>query len=229
MRGQLPSRSRPCLTGFPLPGSAGEKGTGVYRHWFLRAGFECLRIRGQTFEPRLCCAACYGRRMSEHLIRRAACPGSYDPVTCGHLDVVARAAALFDEVFVVVLHNPAKQGLFSPDERVALVEAEIQERGLAGRVQVRSYAGRLLVDVCSELGVSAIVKGLRGETDYAYELPMAVMNRRLSGVETLFVPGSPEFVEVSSSLMKEVAGYGGDVTGLVPPRVQAALMERLNS
>lgn len=141
--------------------------------------------------------------------------------------MVERAASLFDEVHVVIVHNPAKRGLFTPEERVAFIEAEVAERGLTGRVRAAAYADRLLVDVCAELGATAMVKGLRGETDYAYELPMAVMNRRLSGVETLFVPGAPEYVQVSSSLMKEVVRYGGDVTGLVPPRVAETLRDRL--
>jgi pantetheine-phosphate adenylyltransferase len=156
--------------------------------------------------------------------RRCVCPGSFDPVTLGHLDVVARSASLFDEVVVAVLHNPAKQGTFSPAERIALIEAEI---GGLGNVRVVESGGRLLVDLCAELGAEAIVKGLRGETDYAYELPMAVMNRHLTGVETLFLPGDPRFAQVSSSLIKEVVRFGGNVDGLVPAAVAVALRDRL--
>ncbi len=147
-------------------------------------------------------------------------------MTLGHLDVIRRAAALYDEVVVAVLHNVAKKGLFTPQERLEMIRAEVQDAGL-GNVRTVEFTGRLLVDVCVEMGIQAIVKGLRGETDYSYELPMAVMNRRLTGVETLFLPGDPAFSQVSSSLMKEVARFGGDVSGLVSDRVHAALTERL--
>ena len=148
------------------------------------------------------------------------CPGSYDPVTNGHVDVVRRAAALFDEVVVVVLHNPAKEGTFSIDERMSLLAAS-----LAGvdNIRFEAVADRLLVDVCTELDAHAIVKGLRGGTDFAYELPMALMNKHLTGVETIFMPGDPRFEHVSSSLVKEVVRYGGDVTGLIPDAVLTAL------
>jgi len=159
-------------------------------------------------------------------VRRAVCPGSYDPVTEGHLDVVARAAALYDEVVVAVLHNPAKAGTFTVEERIAFVEHALAERDLAAVVRVEAFGGRLLVDVCRDVGADAIVKGLRGGTDFAYELPMALMNRHLTGVETVFLPGDPRFEHVSSSLVKEVARYGGDVGGLVPDEVRDALVAR---
>lgn len=163
--------------------------------------------------------------MSQQQIRRAVCPGSYDPVTLGHVDVLVRAARLYDEVVVAVLHNPAKQGTFTVEERIGLVE-----RSLPGdvreRVRVEAFAGRLLVDVCRDVGADAIVKGLRSATDFAYELPMALMNRHLTGVETVFLPGAPELEHVSSSLVKEVARFGGDVTGLVPDEVRDALVAR---
>jgi pantetheine-phosphate adenylyltransferase len=153
------------------------------------------------------------------------CPGSYDPVTLGHADVIRRAAALYDEVVVAVLHNPAKHGTFSPDERRELI---LDSCGDLPGVRVELFAGRLLVDVCREVGADAIVKGLRGGTDFAYELPMALMNRHLTGVETVFLPGDPRFEHISSSLVKEVARYGGDVTGLVSDRVRDALLDRLD-
>ena len=156
-------------------------------------------------------------------MRRCVCPGSYDPVTFGHLDVIDRAAELFDEVVVAILHNPDKGGTFTPDQRVALTQRALGERP---NVTVQAYAGRLLVDVCREVGASAIVKGVRGGTDFGYELPMALMNRHLSGVETLFVPGDPRLEHVSSSLVKQVSTYGGDVTGLVPDVVRDALVAR---
>jgi pantetheine-phosphate adenylyltransferase len=155
---------------------------------------------------------------------RCVCPGSYDPVTLGHVDVIRRAAALFDEVVVAVLHNPAKHGTFSPDERRNLVLESCAD--LPG-VRVETFADRLLVDVCRDVGAGAIVKGVRGSTDVAYELPMARMNRHLTGIETVFLPGDPRFEHVSSSLVKEVARYGGDVSGLVPDGVRDALVARL--
>ena len=161
-------------------------------------------------------------------LRRCVCPGSFDPVTLGHVDVVRRAAALFDEVVVAVLHNPAKAGTFGVDERMDLVRAGLAEGGeLEGVVRVEAFADRLLVDVCHDVGATAIVKGLRGGTDFAYELPMALMNKHLTGVETLFLPGDPRFEHVSSSLVKEVVRYGGDVSGLVPDVVLDALLREL--
>lgn len=155
---------------------------------------------------------------------RAVCPGSYDPVTVGHVDVFRRAATLFDEVVVAILHNPAKQGTFTVDERVALIEAQVAD---LDNVRVQAFANRLVVDVCTELDAQVLLKGLRGETDFSYEWPMALMNRHLTGVETLFIPGDPRHEHVSSSLVKEVARFGGDVTGLVSDEVRDALVERL--
>lgn len=157
-------------------------------------------------------------------MRRCVCPGSFDPVTLGHLDVIHRAATLYDEVVVAVLDNPNKSGLFTLQERIELLEAELGDQP---GVRVMSFGGALLVDLCREIDARAIVKGLRGEVDYSYELPMAIMNRRLTGVETLFMPGEPGLSEVSSSLIKEVARYGGDVSSLVSPGVWTALRERL--
>ena len=158
--------------------------------------------------------------------RRAVCPGSYDPVTNGHVDVVTRAATLFDEVVVAVLYNPAKQGAFPVEERVSLLEASLAG---VGNLRVEAFADRLLVDVCRDLGARAIVKGLRGGTDFAYELPMALMNKHLTGIETVFLPGDPRFEHVSSSLVKEVVAYGGDVAGLVPDPVLDALKRQFGA
>ena len=154
-------------------------------------------------------------------MRRCVCPGSYDPVTNGHLDVVRRAAALFDDVVVAVLSNPAKAGTFPVAERVQMLQ-----EALAGvdRVRVESVSGGLLVDYCRSVGAVAVVKGLRGGTDFAYELPMALMNRHLTGLETVFLAGEPRFEHVSSTLVKEVAGHGGDVSDLVPPGVWRRLV-----
>ena len=155
------------------------------------------------------------------------CPGSYDPVTAGHLDVIVRAAALYDEVVVAVLHNPAKAGTFTVQERVGFLERAVATRGIGDVVHVEVFADRLLVDVCREVGAEVVVKGLRGEADFAYELPMALMNRQLTGVETVFLPGDPALGHVSSSLVKEVVRYGGDVAGMVPDEVRDALVDRL--
>ncbi len=161
--------------------------------------------------------------MPDQALRRCVCPGSYDPVTNGHLDVVHRATSLFDEVIVAVLVNPAKSGTFSPEQRIELLEASLD--GLE-RVRIAEVRGALLVDFCRAVGASAVVKGLRSGTDFAYELPMALMNRHLTGLETVFLPGDPRFEHVSSSLVKEVAGLGGDVSGLVPEVVRAELERR---
>ena len=151
------------------------------------------------------------------------CPGSFDPVTNGHLDIIARTASLFDEVVVAVGVNQSKRRLFSPQERM-----EMLRRACAPwpHVEVAGFDG-LLTDFCSSHGVSAIVKGVRAVSDFDYELQMAQMNARLTGVETVLVPTSPAQSFVASSLVKEVAALGGDVSGLVPDFVLEALTVRL--
>lgn len=155
-------------------------------------------------------------------VRRAICPGSYDPVTRGHVDIVERASALYDEVVVGCLFNPAKAdaGTFTIPERVDLLERSLAH---LPNVVVGAFSDGLLVDECRRLGVSAIVKGLRSGTDFAYELPMALMNRHLTGIETVFLPGNPAFEHVSSSLVKEVWRLGGYGLDLVPEPVAEAL------
>jgi pantetheine-phosphate adenylyltransferase len=128
-------------------------------------------------------------------------------------------------VVVAVLHNPAKRGAFAVEERLELLSAALADRPGSDRVRVQAFAGRLLVDVCREVGAVAVVKGLRGSGDFGYELPMALMNRHLTGVETVFLAADPTLQHVSSSLVKEVAAYGGDVTGLVPDQVWRRLVE----
>lgn len=155
---------------------------------------------------------------------RCVCPGSFDPLTLGHLDVIERSARLFDEVVVAVMYNPAKTGTFTADERLGLIEASVAH---LGNVTAQAFANDLLVDVCARLDAPVVVKGLRGETDFAYESPMATMNRSLSGLETLFLPGDPAKGHLSSSLIKQVAALGGDVSAMVPAPVLAPLMERL--
>ena len=156
---------------------------------------------------------------------RAVCPGSFDPVTLGHVDVVTRAAALFDEVVVAVAVNPAKQGLFTVDERMELLADVL---GGLRNVRVDSFGG-LVVDYCAAQGASALVKGLRSETDYAFELPMAQMNRHQTGVDTVFLATDPRFGYVSSSLVKEVARGGGDVSAFLGAEVHRQLLDRLGS
>jgi pantetheine-phosphate adenylyltransferase len=156
-------------------------------------------------------------------VRKAVCPGSFDPVTNGHLDIIRRAASLFDEVTVAVLVNRDKKGLFSVEERMELLRDTTKEHA---NVVIDSFHG-LLVDFCRERGISAIVKGLRAVSDFDYELQMAQMNSRLAEVETVFVPTSPEYSFLASSLVKEVAAYGGDVSGLVPEHVLDLLRSRL--
>jgi pantetheine-phosphate adenylyltransferase len=151
------------------------------------------------------------------------CPGSFDPVTNGHLDVIARAAALHDEVVVAVLINITKKSLFSTDERVDMLR-EVT-KGL-GNVRVERFHG-LLVNFCTANGINGIVKGLRAVSDFEYEMQMAQMNYRLAKVETLFVTTNPTYSFLSSSLVKEIAMYGGDVSGLVPELVLGRLRERL--
>ncbi|WP_257159948.1 pantetheine-phosphate adenylyltransferase [Corynebacterium cystitidis] len=150
----------------------------------------------------------------------AVCPGSFDPVTNGHLDIFTRAARNFEEVIVLVTGNPTKQtGLFSIEERVELIR-EVTADITNLRVD---FWGGLLVDYTTKHGVGALVKGLRSSLDYDYELPMAQMNRRLSGVETFFLMTDEKYGYVSSSLCKEVVKYGGDITGLVPNAVLRAM------
>ena len=154
---------------------------------------------------------------------RAVCPGSFDPVTVGHLDVFARAAALYDEVVVAVGSNQSKNALFAPSERVAMVEDACRDWP---SVRATPFSG-LLVDFCRENGIAVIVKGLRTGADFDYELAMAQMNRRLSGVDTAFLPTAPDLAYVSSSLVREVASLGGDVTPFVTPSVLGRIRDRL--
>jgi pantetheine-phosphate adenylyltransferase len=156
-------------------------------------------------------------------VRRAACPGSFDPVTNGHIDIIVRASTLFDEVVVAVGVNASKRRLFSPEERI-----EMLSEACAGysNVRIDSFEG-LLTDFCKQHDVTAIVKGLRAVSDFDYELQMAQMNSSLADIETVFVPTSPAYSFLASSLVKEVATFGGDVSKLVPEHVLARLTERL--
>jgi pantetheine-phosphate adenylyltransferase len=156
-------------------------------------------------------------------VHKAVCPGSFDPVTNGHLDIIARASKLYDEVTVGVLVNKTKNGLFTLDERIDMVR---ETTAGYGNVIVESFDG-LLVDFAAARGIPVIVKGLRAVSDFDYELQMAQMNHSLAGVETLFLSTNPLYSFLSSSLVKEVATYGGDVSGLIPEIVLKRLTQRL--
>jgi pantetheine-phosphate adenylyltransferase len=157
-------------------------------------------------------------------VRRVVCPGSFDPVTNGHLDIIARAAQLYDEVVVAVGANLSKSTLFTPTERVELIRDAVKE---LDNVRVENFEG-LIVDFCRENHISAIVKGLRAVTDFDYEMQMAQMNYSQAGVETLFMTTNPLYAFLSSSLVKEFCKFGGDVSGLVPPNVLSHLTTRLS-
>ncbi len=151
--------------------------------------------------------------------RIAVVPGSFDPVTRGHLDVIERAAGIFDELHVLVVHNPGKTALLPIAQRVTLIQESIAEAGIQGNILVTSWSVGLLVDYCTDVGASVLVKGIRSEVDVTYETPMAIVNRDLAGVETVFLLPSPEHSHVSSSLVRQVSSLGGDVTPYVPPSV----------
>lgn len=157
------------------------------------------------------------------VVRRCVCPGSFDPVTNGHLDIIGRAAGLYDEVVVAVLINKAKSSLFTVEERIDMLGEAVAEYP---NVRIDSFYG-LLVDYCREENIPVIVKGLRAISDFEYELQMAQMNRKLANVDTLFMPTNPEHSFLASSLVKEIATYGGDVSSLVPSLVLNRLLDRL--
>lgn len=156
-------------------------------------------------------------------MRRAVCPGSFDPVTNGHLDIIGRAGRLFDEVIIGVLINQSKSGLFTIEERLEMLGEATEQYP---NVRVASFHG-LLVDFCRDQGAAVVVKGLRAVSDFDYELQMAQMNIGLSGVETLFMPTNPLYSFLSSSLVKDVVKWGGDASPYLPDNVLARLVGRL--
>lgn len=157
--------------------------------------------------------------------RSAVCPGSFDPITFGHLDIIERASSLYDEVVVAVMINHSKKSLFTVEERMALIEDVCKK---FPNVRVDSWHG-LLVDFCKENEIPAIVKGLRAVSDFEYELQMSQMNHQLAGVETVFISTSPQHSYLSSSLVKEIATYGGDVSAYVPPTVLTQLLKKVKA
>jgi pantetheine-phosphate adenylyltransferase len=156
--------------------------------------------------------------------RIAVVPGSFDPPTLGHLDVIRRAAGLYDEVHVLVVHNPGKEAMLPIAQRVSLLEQSIRDDGFpAEHVAVASWSVGLLVDYATEVGAGVLVKGIRSQVDVAYETPMAIVNRHLAGVETVFLLPDPSHALVSSSLVRQVASLGGDVSPYVPAVVSRFL------
>jgi len=155
-------------------------------------------------------------------MRRAVCPGSFDPGTNAHLDIIGRASRLFDEVIVAVLVNESKRGLFSIEERLDMLREVAKP---FENVRIEAFQG-LLVDFCQAQHASVVVKGLRAVSDFDYELQMAQMNVGLAGVETLFMPTNPQHSYLSSSLVKDVAKWGGDITPHVPEVVARRLSDR---
>ncbi len=151
--------------------------------------------------------------------RVAVVPGSFDPPTLGHLDVIRRAAALYDRLHVLVVHNPDKQAMLPIAQRLTLLEQSVAEAGIAGDIVVASWSMGLLVDYATDVGASVLIKGIRSQIDVAYETPMAIVNRHLAHVETVFLLPDPAHALVSSSLVRQVAGLGGDVSPFVPPPV----------
>ncbi|MGH8960730.1 MAG: pantetheine-phosphate adenylyltransferase [Jatrophihabitantaceae bacterium] len=158
-------------------------------------------------------------------VRRVLCPGSFDPVTNGHIDIIGRAADLYDEVVVAVFVNQSKSGLFTVDERRDMLTEVTADYP---NVSIDTFEG-LVVDYCRDHDIPVIVKGLRAVSDFDYELQMAQMNRGLAGIDTLFMPTNPEYSFLASSLVKEIAKWGGDVSSLVPAHVLKRLLERTRS
>ena len=157
--------------------------------------------------------------------RSAVCPGSFDPITYGHLDIIERASSLYDEVVVAVMINHSKKSLFTVEERIALIEDVCRK---FPNVRVDWWHG-LLVDFCKKNEIPAIVKGLRAVSDFEYELQMSQMNHQLAGVETVFISTSPQYSYLSSSLVKEIATYGGDVSAYVPSSVLTQLLKKVKA
>ncbi|WP_052256704.1 pantetheine-phosphate adenylyltransferase [Salinicoccus sp. YB14-2] len=157
------------------------------------------------------------------MTRVAVCPGSFDPITYGHLDIIERTSKVFDKVYISVLKNSSKKGLFMPQERVDMIEKVTSH---LDNVEVKQFDG-LLVDFCNEVGAKAIVRGLRAVSDFEYEMQLTSMNRKLdSDIETIYMMTNNNYSFISSSIVKEVAKYGGKIEDVVPPHVAALLQEK---
>ena len=154
----------------------------------------------------------------------ALCPGTFDPVTNGHLDIITRAAGIFDPLVVAVLENHGKRPVFPVEERLSMLKEALHE---LPNVEVATFSG-LLVGFAKARGISVVIKGIRAASDFDYELQMAQMNRHIGGLDTVFVPTNPTWSYISSSLIKEVVRFGGDVSGLVPAGVADRLREALS-
>jgi pantetheine-phosphate adenylyltransferase len=158
--------------------------------------------------------------------RIAVCPGSFDPITYGHLDIIERASKVFDEIYISVLRNSSKEGLFTPDERVDMIE-EVTKH--LENVEVRQFNG-LLIEFCHQVGAGAIVRGLRAVSDFEYEMQLTSMNRKLdSDIETIYMMTNNNYSFISSSIVKEVAKYGGKIEDVVPPHVANLLEEKFSA
>lgn len=155
--------------------------------------------------------------------RIAVVPGSFDPPTLGHLDVIDRAARLYDELHVLVVHNPGKEAMLPIAQRMSLLEQSIADAGIEGHIIVGSWSMGLLVDYARDVDAGVLVKGIRSQVDVAYESPMAIVNRHLAEIETVFLLPDPANAMVSSSLVRQVAALGGDVSPFVPPAVASFL------
>ena len=155
--------------------------------------------------------------------RIAVVPGSFDPPTLGHLDVIRRAARLYDELHVLVVHNPGKEAMLPIAERLSLLEQSIAEDGMEGNIIVGSWSMGLLVDYARDVGAGVLIKGIRSQVDVAYESPMAIVNRHLADIETVFLLPDPAHAMVSSSLVRQVSSLGGDISPFVPSAVAAFL------
>jgi len=153
-------------------------------------------------------------------------PGSFDPVTLGHLDVIGRAARIFDELHVLVVHNPDKSALLPIAQRVSLIQDSLQEQTLPSNILVTAWSVGLLVDYCTDVGAKVLVKGIRSQVDVAYETPMAIVNRNLAQVETIFMLPEAAHAHVSSSLVRQVAALGGDISPYVPRAVANFLTQQ---
>ncbi len=160
------------------------------------------------------------------MTRIAVCPGSFDPITYGHLDIIERASKVFDKVYISVLRNSSKQGLFTPQERVDMIEEVTQH---LENVEVIQFNG-LLIDFCQQVGAKAIVRGLRAVSDFEYEMQLTSMNRKLdSDIETIYMMTNNNYSFISSSIVKEVAKYGGKIEDVVPPHIANLLEEKFRA